>query len=175
MPITGFSTVALGTASVNITEELAIVLSDVNISFGNGTVSQGALFAILESTGAAAVNGTWAAVNDPFILENDGNVLANVTIKASLSAAAWFGGNAGYALMYYNYSNYEASACLLNGQGNLAFVTIPVDPSTSVTCQKLNFTDSSDQIRLDLKIQIPSDAAPGLKENSITFTSTQSV
>lgn len=171
--IAGFSTTATGTATVNVTAEISIVLTDANISFGNGTVNEHSPFAILDSTGATAVNGTWAATNDPFTLENDGNVNANVSIKASSNASAWLGGT-GNQTTKFNYTNSEAKSCLLDSAagGNATWITLTT--SDTVMCQKLNYTDASDMLRIDLQIQIPNDSPPGLKTNTITFTAAQS-
>jgi len=173
---TGFGTSALGTATINITGELSIKLSDMNITFGNGTFMAPALFAILESNNTDTINGTWVPVDDPFVLENDGNVNANITIKASATAASWFGGNAAYAAMYYKYVDSEAGSCLQNSEAiaNETWAALPVSPATNETCQKLGYDDAADTMRVDLKIQVPADAPAGLKQNAVTFTASQS-
>ncbi len=173
---TGFGTTALGTATVNITGGLSIVLSDMNITFGNGTFIAPGLFAILESNNSDAINGTWANVNDYFVLENDGNVNVNITIKASNSAGTWFGGNANYAAMWYMHNESEPRSCLFDATGikNMTWMILPVDPLYNGTCQTLNYSDASDTMRVYMKIQIPADAVPGLKANSITFSGSQS-
>lgn len=178
---TGFGTTASGSATINITGAFSIKLIDNSIAFGNGTFVAPALFAILESNGSAVINGTWVSVDDCFILENDGNALANITIKAGSSAATWFGGTAGYAAMYYRYLNNETGACLLDttfaplmNSTNGTWLTLPVNPAVNGTCQKLNYSDTADQMRIDMKIQVPADAPAGDKENSVTFTASQS-
>ena len=173
---TGYATSALGTATVNITGLLSIKLIDMNITFGVGTFNAQVTSATLESNGTAVVNGTWAAVNDPFILENDGNVLANITIKASQSAADWFGGTASLAAMYYRFQSNETGSCVLEPGilRNDSWWSLPVSPSVSEACQKLNYTDTNDTLRVDMKIQIPADAPVGLKANAVTFIASQS-
>jgi len=176
LPLSGFATTVSGTATINVTVTASIVLTDTNISFGNGYVSPTAPYAFITTTNSSPTNGTWAPVNDPFILENDGNVLANVTVKATSSAATWFGGYASYANMFFNYSNNESSSCLLAATGAAlgAWGTIPQTPTVNCTCVKLNFSDPADTIRIDMMLQIPTDAPPGLKTNAITFTASQS-
>ena len=181
--LTGYATTALGTATVNVSSVLSIRLTDMNITFGTGTFSTPTLYAILESNNSNTYNGTWVAVNDPFVLENDGNVIANITITASQSAANWLGGTAAYAAMYYKYNDSETGSCLMdttfnpvvNATNGTYWMVLPVSTATNGTCQRLNFSDASDSMRVDLKIQIPADTAPGLKSNAVTFTATQSV
>jgi len=170
----GYAGVAFGTAVINITSGLSITLIDLNISLGNGTIDQSSDFAILESTGADAVNGTWAPVNDPFVLENGGNVYANITITAAVDASTWFGGTPTYAAMYFNYTEYEENSCLLHpAVGHGTWAALP-SLDENQTCQKLNFSESSDAMRIDIRLHVPADAPPGKKENSITFTAMQS-
>jgi len=173
---TGYGTSALGTATINITGGLSIKLSDMNITFGSGSFNTPTLYAILESNNSDTYNGTWSAVNDPFVLENNGNVVANITIKATQSAADWFGGTASYAAMYYMYNDSKPGSCALESGliSNLTWTPLAVSPLANETCQKLNYQDTTDTMRVDLKIQVPADAPVGLKQNSITFSATQS-
>lgn len=170
--VSGYNSNTLGTISINITGTLDITLIDANISFGNGAVSSGSSFAIIESTGRNATNGSWAATNDPFILENTGNVLVNLTIKAASSAADWIGGSS--PAMKYNYTNNETSSCSQEGAfPSSAWATLPADPAVSGCCQALNYSNENDAIRVDLQLQVPVDAAAGYRYNAITFIAYQ--
>ncbi|MFH0868727.1 MAG: hypothetical protein V1839_00715 [archaeon] len=168
--VTGFGP-ALATVKFNVSSQLDITLTDANISFGVGIVVLGTGRAQLDTTGASFLNfsGTSSA-NDPFILENTGNVIANVTVNASKTAADWM--VASNAYMYYNYTNNEASSCLMDGSfGNSTWYNTTVNINM---CQKLNYSDASDAIRFDLRLSIPEDAPQGYKSNSFTFSAVQS-
>lgn len=168
----GHSTSALATVRFNVSETLDITLTDANISFGDGAVSTGSSFALLDTTGAPAVNGTWDAINDPFILENTGNLLANITVKAADSAAAWIGGSS--PAMRYNYTNDKPNSCLQAGAvASGTWTTLPADPQYSGCCEVLSYTNTNDTLRVDMQVQVPFDALAGYRANAITFTATQ--
>ena len=174
--VSGFASTTIGTATVNVTLSLSVYLEDSNITFGNGAVT-GIPYAIVDTTGASCTNCSgWGSTNDPFIIQNDGNVLANITITASVSAGAWFGGNAANAAMWYNYTNNETNSCLMDWAAptNSTWRVLPVTSNVNYTCQKLNYSEPSDTMRVDLKIQVPQDAPQGLKTNAITFTASYS-
>ena len=178
--VSGFASSTIGTATVNVTLSLSLYLEDSNITFGNGAVT-GIPYAIVDSTGASCTNCSgWGSTNDPFVIQNDGNVYANVTITASVSAGAWFGGNAANAAMWYNYTNYESNSCLLDSGNpyvnatNSTWRILPVTSNINYTCQKLNYSEEADEMRIDLKLQVPADAPIGLKTNAITFTASYS-
>jgi len=176
----GFASSTIGTATVNVSTDLSIYLVDSNITFGNGAVDSGSQYGILDSTGAAVTNCSWNPTNDPFVIQNDGNVNVNITITASTAAGTWFGGTPASAAMWYNYSNNEAGSCLLDSGNpyvnatNSTWRILPVTSNINYTCQKLNYSEPSDEMRIDLKLQVPQDAPQGLKTNAITFTASYS-
>ena len=170
--LSGFSTTGTGTATVNISDMVGLFLIDTNISFGNGTVTQGASSGIIDSCGSTAVNGSWATLSDFFVVQNDGNVLANVTTK--ISNVDFVGGTAAISNVSYNYTNNETGSCLLDGGGPGVFVDYNASNTDYLTCQKLNFTDATDEIKVCLKLIIPSDAPTGTKSATVTFTASKS-
>ena len=168
--LTGLSNLGSGTATITIGAIADITLIDANISFGNGTVTQGAEYAIINTCGQAQVNGTWAPIEDYFILENSGSLFVNVTIR-SVNGAGFIGGNPGFHSYYYNYTDNESSSCLLEDVASSTYWNLST--TASGTCAKLNFSDPTDTIKVCLKLQIPSDAPPELKSDQITFVAEQ--
>ena len=150
--LTGFSNVQTGTATITIGAMTDITLRDANISFGNGTVTQGADYAIIDSCGQTPVNGTWVPVTDHFILENSGSVYANVTIS-SANGGAFVGGNLAYHAYYYNYTDDEAGSCLLEDKTSSTYWNLTTGQSGS--CGRLNFSDPTDTMKVCLKVNIP--------------------
>lgn len=169
--LTGFSNVQVGTVDITIGAMVDITLIDANISFGNGTVTQGAPFAIIDSCGGTSINGSWAPVIDYFILENSGSVYANITIS-SANGAGFVGGNPAYQAYYYNYTDNETGSCLVEDKASSTYWNLTV--AGDRTCGKLNFTDETDSIKTCLKLMIPSDAPPALRADQVTFSATQS-
>jgi hypothetical protein len=182
--ITGFGTTATGTAWMNVSGTLSITLSDSLINFTNGSHTGAASYATLETNGSTVSGGTWATINDNITLQNDGNVLANVTLNSS-GAAAWVGGSAIYQLYSFAWTNgtYNLS-CLLpynstsdgtnwpanslyRHEGNWHNITTA--NATYGVCQKLNYTDGGDKINLWLKVQVPIDTTVGAKSDSLRF------
>ena len=168
--VTGFSHFGTGTATVNITEMLSILLLDTNISFGSGTVTQGAIWGEIYSNNTAALNGSWSNVNDYFLLENDGNALAQVDVL--INDIDFIGGTAATSKAYFMYKNNETSACLVTAGGNgyLAWYEFAASNTNYSSCKSLNYSDGSDALNYYLALRIPSDAPVGLKTATVTFT-----
>lgn len=169
----------IGTAIINLTSSLDITLTDTNITIGNGSVSAGSPFAWVQSTGGniangGVTNGSWTVTSDGLMLENTGNVVANVSITATSSSFIWIGGTNPNS--WFNYTNSETNACLLaSGAGGVnSWIGINATGQVVNMCQKFNVTDTNDAIRIDFRLQIPSDSPSGDKVNQFTFSATQS-
>ncbi len=109
-------------------------------------------------------------INDspaPFQLQNDGTVDVNVTVGATnlFSTST-------------NPSNAYQFAC---GTGELAcptgsvttFTNMPATGSPVLVVADLPFTDSGDQIEIDINVTVPNDEPAGVKGSTVTFVATQ--
>lgn len=171
MPITGYTTTPTGTAKVNITAALGIELVDNSINFLNGSVSANKTAAQLESNNSAAVNGTWAAVNDYFRLQNTGNVDANVTIK--IDNADFMGGTGGKSWFMWTDGTApgEAGSCDVGGGATEStFTEFAADDTEYAMCENLTFPTSTDDMLIYMRLLIPSDAPTGQTTGTVTCT-----
>lgn len=163
--LTGFATSQNANASVNITGTLSIYLSSNSLDFGTGTVNSGSTSALLayDGTTFTATNGTGFSQTGDIILVNDGNLNANVTIKA-LSDVATFIGGSSPTMEYLAAEGTEAGSCT----GTLASSYTTLSTTKSNFCDVLAFADTSDDLKLGLRLKIPSDTV-GYKTNTLVF------
>lgn len=174
--VTGFAT-SQSNATVNLTVNAitAINFTTNFINFGSGTVSAGSGNATLDTSAGTVTGGNFTANSAGFVLENIGNTNLSLDIYTTKSAASFLGGTS--PLYQYNVSNVEASACA-NTTG--AVGTLPLNtfqtvnttsPGTRV-CDVFRFLDSTDRIRIDLRLGVPYDSTTGALTDTIVATAT---
>lgn len=175
IPITGYTTTPTGTVKVSIGGVLSITFVNATIDFQNGSVNLNASYAILDSDNVGCVNGSWPTVDSYFLLENDGNFDANVTIK-SANGKAWIGGAS--ALQKYEYkwqddvSPGELDSCALAGSVENTYTEFAAANTEYALCENLTAANDNDTIEINLRVQIPNDAPAGNQTDTITFTAT---
>lgn len=82
-----FGTSGEGTAVLNITEYLAINMTDRNINFGDGKVMDGHKYAKIWSNGSEVNwNATVASGDDYMGVRNVGNIRADIQVKSNVSS-----------------------------------------------------------------------------------------
>ncbi|MFA5258676.1 MAG: hypothetical protein WC402_01265 [Candidatus Pacearchaeota archaeon] len=168
MRLTGYAIESTGIVRVNISSTAAINFTSNLINFGNGTVNPGKPSATLESNATAAVDGDWTWTAQHFILENVGNTNVALNLKTNQDATGFLGGTSPAYQYSVNDYNTETGSCgtpLVTLEGWNTVSTIGTD-----ICTSFPFTDANDQIQIDVRLVIPSDASPG--ELSDTFTAT---
>lgn len=86
--ITGrFGTEGTGTALLNITEYLAINMTDFNIDFGDGRVRDGEKYAEIWSNGSEVNwNASVASGDDYMQVKNVGNIRADIQVQSNVSS-----------------------------------------------------------------------------------------
>ena len=166
--VTGYATTDTATATLQLQEVTSIVFQTGHdaVDWGTGSVdtSNGYTECNLTTSNLSAYSGCvdFNAQPEPFILENDGSVNANVTINASADPSSWIGGtNPGF---YFNASNYEPGSCA----GTLASGETPLNTTEVMLCTNLTFDNSKDTLTLDLKAEVPYDAPTGSKSVTVT-------
>ena len=168
--ITGFATEQNGTAAINISGIVSIALPQNSIDFGTSSVVPPNTYCNVSydsssTTHEPAACGSWTGSGD-IVVENDGNLDADITIKAKDAVADFIGGSS--PGMFYKSDSVEGGSC-----------TTPVASYTELTtgaqsfCGTLQFEDSTDTVELHLKLKIPSDAV-GYKSNTLTFEASAS-
>lgn len=171
--ITGASTQKSGTAYINITALLCIKLDDNSIDFGGGAVFDNSTCAELYSNSTPVYNGSWNTINDPFELRNCGNTYLNVTIK--INNASFMGGTGGktWYMGQDDVSPGEAGSCVTWGVTESIWNEFTADDTAFALCNNLSFGNSADELRIDLRLRIPSDAPEEAKNATITFSSVE--
>lgn len=168
---TGFAT-ENGTVNVTVGTSTLIEIISANgtadstaLDWGTGSVDVDADYALLVTNGTVE-NGTWTAVNDEgFVIQNKGNTNVNLTVSATDDAESFIGPG---AVFQYNLSNYLAGSC---ASGSHDFDTF-VDFSTSETpaCDNFSYVNESDQLRMDILLQIPLGTVSEPKSTTVTLS-----
>jgi hypothetical protein len=155
-----------GNVSVNLTSELSILVSH-NINFGNGRVAAGNPNATLESSGIAAVGGSWATITQYITVENDGTVNASVNVSADSGVDTWLGGSIGINDMQIKGHATEGSSCTTLAT---TYQKIDVANADVNLCPLLKYGKTSDEFNTSVKLVVPSDATMGLKKVQLTYS-----
>lgn len=191
--ITGKAT-DTGTVNVTIIEDLTIEVNDTNhgIDFGSGVVTNPNAYEDLDSRewnasgggeGNNTGNGNWSEVDDGILIENQGTVDLNITVKSGKLAAGYLcdvGGGCSDATPLYNFTctdagaggaeQPEASSCQ---SGETLTSTAISNVTAQVCCGQLDVQDASNLVRFDVQLRVPADAS-GAKTDTVTFLSAKS-
>ncbi|MEM7817777.1 MAG: hypothetical protein QXL81_03080, partial [Candidatus Aenigmatarchaeota archaeon] len=130
------------------------ILSSTEISLTNDLVD----------FGTVSLSQTYDTSADsplPFIVQNDGNVLVNVTIYGTD-----FWQRFANPSPYYQFKcRANTSACPSGSQTSWANMPNASSPSTLVV--NMNYTDGADRVKSDIKIVVPSDEPAGGKSSTV--------
>jgi hypothetical protein len=164
--VTGRGTTDGGNVSVNLTSELSILVTN-NINFGNGRVAAGSPNATLESSGVAAVGGSWATITQYITVENDGTVNASVNVSADSGINTWLGGTGAINDMQIKGHATESNACpsLVTTYQSIQDINADV-----TICPLLKYGKVEDSFNTSIKLVVPSDATMGSKKVSLTYS-----
>jgi len=165
MRFTGYAINSNATVNVTISPLVAINFTYAFINFGAGNVDLGAKNATLESNATSAVNGNWSWTKQNFTLENIGNLNVSLTLKSGKTAATFIGGTS--PSYEYSVTNAEAGSCT-----GLSLGWKTASTSDATICTSFKVKDSNDEIRINVKLVIPSDSTSGTGAFTDTFTAT---
>jgi hypothetical protein len=100
----------------------------------------------------------------PFRIENDGNVMANITVNASNSpfTLAALGSTA------FQFKARQNETNAYNTTGSQATYT-PMDAILKNVLKQLNYSDASDTAYVDINITVPDSEPPGTKSTDVLF------
>jgi hypothetical protein len=163
----GFSSLLTGlavdTGSINLTvaQRVLVNFTTTSINWGSGLVDEGEDFAVLDTVGNI-YNGTWSAVSNGLNIKNSGNVNVSVNLSSGKIAETFIGGTSPF--YQYNVTNVNESACIPPGGFNLEQYYDFLGSQAYRICDKFN---PSSNIRLDLKIKIPSDSNLGILSDNL--------
>ena len=173
-----------GTAQVNISESLSIVLTQDSVDFGTGQrnndfpVGSECNISSNESQpscwNTSGAGGTWGSAGAgpvDFTLENDGNVNAEIQINSTASAdffgtcdveTAITGGDPQY---FFATRNTTENGCRSGGNNTWTeFTAVPQD-----ICANLTYDNTNDEVNISIKIHVPAGPA-GVCSNTVDFS-----
>jgi len=168
-----------GIANLSINGSTAVTFTVNSVEFGSGYTNDtdGNVGTVENCT--IDTNGTNpSADNDcvgfnpnvpPFIIRNDGNQDSQLTISADKDSTAFFGSSNGG--VYWFVEDNESNSCgTVNPATWTAISTGNIDACGGAAAFK--YQDSTDSVKLHIKVDIPLDAPSGTKTTTITATST---
>lgn len=173
-----FSTIsgyATSTGEANLTVESAVIINFTTsqINWGSGRVNSGQSSAGLNTFATNNVtNGNWTLQNGGGLrIENLGNVNVTLNLSGTKTAAAMIGGTG--PSYKWNVTSFESGACTNATGGTSALPLISfydVNTTTALFCNRFQFLDDRDVIRIDFNLTIPSDSLTGALGDTITAT-----
>lgn len=168
--LTGHGAADTATINVTVAPYLAINFSTASINWSSGRVTGGSSNATLNTAGGAnnVTNGNWTGNTDGLVIENVGNIIANLSFKAGKNASTFLGGtNPSYQ---FNVTNKEGNSCVRNSSAFGFFIDVNTTGDGTFVCDIFNFTTTNNSIRVDLRLVIPSDSFIGALSDTITAT-----
>ncbi|MBU0894013.1 MAG: hypothetical protein KKF48_02465 [Nanoarchaeota archaeon] len=195
--ITGYAELQdTGVADVNIESNLVIVFTIDTLDWGAGHVDTPIYkYAVLDTTGTMLQGVNWLTVSDGLLLENQGNVDADLYFESTVDAHDFIcegqiasectlaGGTADAEFQWQFSENITGSCPTKVHEVNDWSSWVDVCADGDATCDESpasagegrsicsdfqNIGTGTNEIRLDLRLVIPSDADTGDKQATIT-------
>jgi hypothetical protein len=117
--------------------------------------------------GYLGTNDTGDDSPSPFVLENSGNVFANITVGATDLWSTQVNPNSYYQFKADNYSEVNS----FNWLTSLVVYTDMVSNNTPLLgIAELNYSDATDTAEVDINITVPSNEGSGVRNSVVTFT-----
>ena len=140
----------------NFTIELWVVITLVNnsINLGNLNLSQ--------------IKDTTTFSPGPFVLQNDGNVVADM-INVSSNQSLWSSPGAGLGTKYFQIKADNSSKAGSFNYSGSAHDWINVTNYNQTLISQLDYNDTKDQAYVHVRVEVPADESPGVKQSSIFF------
>ena len=147
-----------GTTSATVDNVTTITLTTSSVDFG--TVNNGDTDNTTDDSPA------------PFVVQNDGTVAVNLTIRATdlFDQAANPSANYKYMVADTGEGNCYITAQSITTYTNMPNNTIATAP---MFMSNLNYTDSCDSAEIDILITVPGDEQAGVKTSTVTVTGSQ--
>lgn len=148
-----------GTVTLTVDTALSILVSDNNINFGSCTPQAVNIFLDSE-LGAGGVNNTYCTGGtfpDRLVIDNDGNIDANVTVRSTHNGTTMFDTQGGLA---YKIANESGNEGCYGAQVQTTYLNFTVTNSTDPTykyggCSNLSYVDGNDEIAMFAQIMLP--------------------
>lgn len=168
--ISGYAT-SVGEANLTVESAVIINFTTSQINWGSGRVNVGQSSAGLNTFAINNVtNGNWTLQNAGGLkIENLGNVNVTLNLTGTKTAAQMIGGTG--PSYKWNVTSFESGACTnsTGGSGALPLISFyDVNTSSTLFCDRFQFLDDRDVIRIDFNLTIPSDSLTGALGDTIT-------
>ncbi|MFA5797797.1 MAG: LamG-like jellyroll fold domain-containing protein, partial [Candidatus Woesearchaeota archaeon] len=141
----------------NFSIEPYVVITLVNNSVSFGTVALG-----------DPPKDTTSGTPSPFLLQNDGNVAADL-VNVSASQSLWAASGAGLGTQYFQMKARETTETGSFNTGTSIMTWVNISSTNQSVIKILNYTDSKDSAYIDLRIEIPGAEPPGTKSTAMIF------
>ena len=138
--------------TIKINALIGTSLFVTNVSFGNLTIHD------IENTTDDSPN--------PFILQNDGNCLLNISIDATSLFESAAHPSSYYQFKVDNYTLENGS--FMWDYSLYSWTDIPSATTHAIT--ELNNTDDTDTVEVDIKLTVPPEEPGGYRDSTVTFT-----
>jgi hypothetical protein len=155
-----------GDISLTVTSLTQVTFTAATIGFGVGSVDAGEASATLYSNGTV-IDGSWTISGTELVLVNTGTENVSIRIKSDNDADALIGGT--NPSFQWKMSNGEASSC--TGIADTTYTDVNVTGDGTLICTDFFVVDSNDQLDIDFKLVVPSDA-PAATAATATITAT---
>lgn len=140
------------TYHLNITAEILISLDSVDMIFGELSPFD--------------INDTSDDSPAPFILNNDGNAVANVTINSS---AIWDTQEDNSTYYQFKIDNVTGEEGAFSWMGSVVdWFNMPIGANV-VAINQLNYISGDDSVEVDIRLEVPNNEGPGPKSASSVF------
>ena len=172
---TWFTGFALQSGDINLTVQTAALINFTvdSINWGAGKVDDGQSFATLNTCcGGINTTGNWSKVSQGFEVENLGNVNLSLRLKTGKTAVTFLGGTT--PDYEFNVTNIEATSC--NGSTGFTLGTsydVNTTGDGTKVCDLFTSAEARDEIKIDIKLIVPSDSLTGALSDTMTATIAQ--
>lgn len=176
--LTGLASTDTATINLTVETQAAINFTTDNINWGSGRVQSGSNVTLTTfELNNVSSNGNWTLQTAGGLrLQNIGNSNVSLNFSAGKTAAQFIGGAS--PVYQWNLSLVEANSCtnlsggsVLTGRGMINLSNFSTtSTSQNVACEIFPYHDANDQIRVDFRLEIPSDSITGALGDIITAT-----
>ena len=167
------------TADLEIEGSIAIEFIVDSMNFGVGfaedTTSDGQTVCVVASEGTVNASGSCRNFNiqpDPFRIRNIGNQIVQLEIASNATAAQFItGGGSGFASPDFEYQVRDAESGSCSGTAQ-TYTSLTGGGTFQPGCTAFEFATANDELFIDLRLTIPSDASIGARSATITAEAT---
>jgi len=139
---------------VNITATASISLSNADMNFG--------------TLGPLTIENTSDDSPSPFVIDNNGNAILNISVNSSALWDAIPANNSYYQFKADNKSGEEGAFSWIGSIVN--WFNVPITGNV-VAVNELNYEDGDDSVEIDIRLEVPTNEGPGAKNALVVFSS----